>query len=763
MKKPELLAPAGNMDCLKSAVAAGCDAVYFGGTRFNARHGASGFDIEAMKEAVRYTRLHQVKTLLTVNTLVKETEWQDFTVSMDQMAETGIDAVIVQDLGVAQFIRRNYPWIALHGSTQMSVHSPDGVRFLEDLGFQRVVLARELSLEDVRKIRGATELELEVFIHGALCYSVSGQCLLSSFIGGRSGNRGMCAQPCRLAYQIGDKRPAYLMNLKDMCTLDILPEIMDLGVDSLKIEGRLKSPEYVYGITSGYRAALDARLAEAEVQDRKQEMAQLFNRGGFSHGYWVRDQKSMIEPESPKHQGLLVGKVSKIRGGRIYVTAEQDLNPQDVLEIRTEKAPFPSYQLQERNFEGNRRNVWVTIDQPVKAGQAVYRLIDQALMQRLGQYDEPKRKASLAATLVPCREAALTAACDGKQVTVLGEIVEKALEKGVSEETIRRSLSKSGGTPFVIDSVEIQTEGPVFLPVSALNDLRRKALSALEDALCSKLQEPYPELVPGPLKKKDMDPLRLEAVISTEEQWQAVKQQRVDHVWFRKERFPEARLQELFDEAADLGMSAGLSLPYFDLAGTWDKKDAIDLPVLVHNLGQIAAHKPASVHCDLQLPVMNRTAADLLGGYAASVTLSVESSAEELSRFGQAGDAVIAYGKIPVMTTRQCLQKEGDHCLHGQGGRTVPIRDRKDVSWTAELNCGADCYNVLYTGQPLWMADRSKALRKTGAGIWRLLFLDEDYKETEAVLEAYKAARAGKPPQLTLNESIRGHFFKPCL
>ncbi|MBR2264185.1 MAG: U32 family peptidase [Firmicutes bacterium] len=763
MSHPELLSPAGNMECLKSAVAAGCNAVYFGGTRFNARHGASGFDIPAMREAVHYTRLHDVKTLLTVNTLVKETEWKDFTASMEQMAETGIDGVIVQDLGVADHIRKQYPWIALHGSTQMSVHSPDGVRFLEDLGFQRVVLARELSLEDVRKIRESTKIELEVFIHGAMCYSVSGQCLMSSFIGGRSGNRGMCAQPCRLAYQAADRRPAYLMDMKDMCTLDILPEIVSCGVDSLKIEGRLKSPEYVFGVTSGYRAALDHVLSDDVLAERKQEMAQLFNRGGFSRGYWVRSKDSMIEAESPKHQGLKIGKVSEIRGNRIYISSDTLMHAQDVLEIRTERPPFPSYQLQERNLTEDGKSAWITLDRKVRKGQEVYRLIDSALLRRFSDQEEPKRPIVLSAEFIEGRNARLTASCNETCVTVEGSRVETALERSMEEEMIRRSLMKTGGTPFIPEEIRIRIEGSIFVPVSALNDLRRRALTALEDALCQRVKRPYGPLQHGSWQGTEDGRARLEAVLSSEEQWKAAKAQKVGHVWFREEKFSRQRILELINEARIEGISCGVSLPYFDLRNTWQLKDLWDVPVLVHGLGQMAAYPAELVSCDMQIPVMNRNASDLIHGTAASLTLSVESSSEELSLIGENRDAVIAYGKIPVMTTRQCLQKESLTCTHGSGSRILEIRDRKDEPWTAELHCGKDCYNMLYTGHPLWMADRSKALKKTGAGIWRLMFLDEDAAETEFVLKAYQKAAEGRPVQEAPEHSIRGHFFKPCL
>ena len=240
---PEILAPAGNLACLKAAVAAGADAVYFGGQAFNARRSAGGFTAEDVKEAVRLCRMRGVKTNLTLNTLIKQREWPSFLAYIDEILPLGIDNVIVQDPGVAMLVHERYPQVAIHASTQMAVQDLDGVLYLKNLGFSRVVLAREVTLDEIRKIHQATDVELEVFVHGALCYSYSGRCLMSSFHGGRSGNRGACAQPCRMAYQAGGKE-GYFMNLKDLCGAYHLQELIEAGVASLKIEGRLKSEAF---------------------------------------------------------------------------------------------------------------------------------------------------------------------------------------------------------------------------------------------------------------------------------------------------------------------------------------------------------------------------------------------------------------------------------------------------------------------------------------------------------------------------------------
>ncbi len=289
MKEIELLSPAGNFECLKAAVQNGADAVYFGANKFNARVNSTNFNKEELKEAIEYAKLRNVKTHLTLNILIQNDEFKDALELVKYVYELGIDAVIVQDLGLAKEIIKNFPGLEVHSSTQMTTYNLEGVKQLEKLGFNRAVLARELTLEEIKKICKDSKMDIEIFIHGALCICYSGQCLMSSLIGGRSGNRGKCAGTCRLPYTLlKDKtiqEKGYLLSSKDVCTLDILPEIINSGVKSLKIEGRMKSPEYVAIVTSIYRKYIDLIKSgkEYKVDPRDKEiLMQIFNRGGFS-------------------------------------------------------------------------------------------------------------------------------------------------------------------------------------------------------------------------------------------------------------------------------------------------------------------------------------------------------------------------------------------------------------------------------------------------------------------------------------------------
>ena len=357
----ELLSPVGDFECLKAAVQNGANAVYFGANSFSARAFASNFDDDTLEKAINYAKIRGVKTNLTLNTLVKNSEITNAIEIAKKAYEFGIDAIIVQDFGLARYLIKNFPGLAIHASTQMSVHNLDGVLELQKLGFSRVVLSRELSLKEIKYICENSNIEIECFVHGALCISYSGQCLFSSIVGGRSGNRGKCAQPCRLPYELLEENPSinnkteisshsnpidkgYLLSPRDLCGLDKLPELVDAGVTCLKIEGRMKSPEYVATVTRIYRKYLDLIEKSQEsvssnncntnkqfaVQDNKnfyidekdkQDLLQVFNRGGFSTGHLTKEPNcNLIFPQKPNNMGIFLGEISNFNKNKGYIT-----------------------------------------------------------------------------------------------------------------------------------------------------------------------------------------------------------------------------------------------------------------------------------------------------------------------------------------------------------------------------------------------------------------------------------------------------------
>ena len=338
MNKIELLSPVGDFDCLKAAVQSGADCVYFGGELFNARASANNFSDDELKHAIEYAKIRNVKTNLTLNILIKNDEFESAIELAKKAYEYGIDAIIVQDLGLAKQLIKLFPDLPIHASTQMTVHNLDGVLEAEKLGFKRVVLSRELSIEEIKYICDNSNIEIEVFVHGALCMSYSGQCLLSSMIGARSGNRGKCAQPCRLPYELIRKSiessdnndqsvtldKGYLLSPKDLCSLDLLPTLVNLGITCFKIEGRLKNPEYVSTVTRIYRKYIDlAQSSEPyiiEDKDRK-DLLQVFNRGGFSSGYLEgKSNTEFVSKAKPNNMGLFLGTVHNFNDNKGYIT-----------------------------------------------------------------------------------------------------------------------------------------------------------------------------------------------------------------------------------------------------------------------------------------------------------------------------------------------------------------------------------------------------------------------------------------------------------
>lgn len=347
MNKPELLAPCGDLECLKAAVQNGADSVYLGASGFNARARAKNFDYETLKQAIVYAKLRNVKVHVTLNILIKNEEFEDAIKLALEVYNLGADALIIQDLGLIEYLVKNYPEIPVHASTQMTVHNLSGVKQLENMGVSRVVLSRELSINEIKNICDNTNVEIETFIHGALCICYSGQCLFSSIIGGRSGNRGLCAQPCRLPYTLIDEDEkvldnGHLLSPRDLNGVKFLPELIRAGVKCFKIEGRLKSPEYVGIITRFYRKYIDLVLENPELSNEQilemiskeitkinentsmtdlEEITQVFNRGGFSDGHIGNNEnRKLIYKDKPSNIGFYLGKIQKFNPNKGYVT-----------------------------------------------------------------------------------------------------------------------------------------------------------------------------------------------------------------------------------------------------------------------------------------------------------------------------------------------------------------------------------------------------------------------------------------------------------
>lgn len=513
-EKPELLAPAGGMEAFVAAVENGADAVYLGSRAFSARGYASNFSEKELEEAIDYAHLRGVKVYVTVNTLLKEEEVENALKLLSWLREIGTDAIIIQDLGLISLARKYLPDLPLHASTQMTLHNSEGVEFAKKMGIERVVLSRECSLEEIERIKEKTGAEIEVFIHGALCISYSGQCLLSSLIGGRSGNRGFCAQPCRKKYRLYCEGKqikttgSYLLSPKDLNTTSGLGALIEAGIESFKIEGRMKRPEYVAGVVRIYRRLIDRYIenpAEYYVSEEEQEtLTQLFNRS-FTQGYFFENPRwKLMSRENPHNRGVPAGTVTGYdrRSNRIRVKLSRPLRLGDGIMVENaETRPEDKGKIISSMYTGKGPvysagvgdTVEIPFDSRAPSGSTVYRTHDKMLMDSLKKEGEsgslrPKIPVFITTTVASGRPVRLEVKDrDSNTVTIESEyLVEKAEKQPTSKARIEKQLSKLGNTIFEAVELHVTVEGDIFIPVGQLNDLRTKAIEQLENLRISR-------------------------------------------------------------------------------------------------------------------------------------------------------------------------------------------------------------------------------------------------------------------------------------
>ena len=484
----ELLSPAGNREALIAAISCGADAVYLGYTAFGARSFAGNFDADGLKEALDYAHERGKKIYVTVNTLVKQKEMDqrfedDISDVLELLCRAGADAAIIQDMGVVRLARAHFPELMLHASTQMTVNNAQGAKLLLDHGVRRVVPARECSLDELRRMAD-TGAEIEAFAHGALCVAVSGQCLFSSMVGGRSGNRGKCAQPCRMLYTLEGGESGYLLSTKDLMLIEHIPQMRDAGVYSFKLEGRMKRPEYVGVITQAYREAIDAAQAHVPYTPTKatiEGLRQIFNRGGFTQGYVMgKSNAALMSWERPSHCGIRMGKVLFSRGPLSKVLLERDLNDGDGLQVRGRNECDMTY-----SGKDTPKGQIATVRMPEGAqpGDAVYRLTDAVQMKETRAcMAQEGVSIPLFGMLkaIPGELPVLTLSdADGHTVTVTGDhAVDRAKQRELDTDSAKKQLAKTGGTPYVLEELTLEGEN-AFMTTGMLNSLRRDALEAM--------------------------------------------------------------------------------------------------------------------------------------------------------------------------------------------------------------------------------------------------------------------------------------------
>ena len=512
----ELLSPVGDFECLKAAVQNGANSVYCGADIFSARAFATNFDDEALEKVIEYAKIRGVKTNLTLNTLIKNNELESALNLAKKAYKFGIDAIIVQDLGLAMKLIKTFPDLPIHASTQMTVHNLNGALKLQDLGFKRIVLSRELSVNDIDFICKNTDVEIETFIHGALCISYSGQCLFSSMIGGRSGNRGKCAGPCRLPFELleNDKKinSGYLLSTRDLCGLDYIPKLIESGVKCFKIEGRMKNPEYVATVTRIYRKYIDLAYSNEEYiideNDRK-ELLQVFNRGMSSSGHLSNSgNKDLVYKEKPNNMGLYLGKIQKYneKKGLITIKLNEPIKIGDTISVDYEQGSYTVSELMNCNNKNiTETNVGDTViigrmKGNIKLGNNVYKMSSKELSDLAkSSYSKEYRKVALNCNIsikegkpivVSVSSASNIELYKDLFINYVSDLIPlEAKNRPLSEETIISQFSKTASTPFEFKHFNIDLDNGLFIPkLSLLNDLRRKVLSLVEDYALQKIK-----------------------------------------------------------------------------------------------------------------------------------------------------------------------------------------------------------------------------------------------------------------------------------
>ncbi len=778
-REVEILAPAGSMDSLKAAINAGADAVYMGGAKFGARAFADNPNEDMMKYAIDYVHLHGKKMHMTVNTLLKDDELaEDLVRYMKPYYEEGLDGVIVQDLGVAAVLREAFPDLHLHASTQMSVTGADTAAWLLDQGFTRVVMARELSLKEIHDIYIKTHAELEIFVQGALCYCYSGQCLFSSMIGGRSGNRGRCAQPCRLPYSTKDmKKGAYLMSPKDICTLKMLPDLIEAGGYSFKIEGRMKKPEYAAFNAFIYRKYADLYFEKGrkgyKVDEKDIEaLADLYNRGGFTDGYLKRyNGREMLSVVRPNHMGVICGTVD----GKQKLRLVRDLNPQDVLELRGA----------DDQSKGS-----MTLGKGVRAGEnftalkgskgdVLYRMRDNRLIEQIHRdFLAKEEKAPIDGLLTVMAEAPISLTCyaGDTTVTVVGDHAQRANNKGMTMEALAKPVKKTGGTGYVFDHLDVITDELSFVPNSQLNELRRRALEELNEERLNGFRRragekgsAYKKVIREPDAAKQA--LALSAMFTGRQMYDkafiAADYPEVTRVYLELHEAAEEDFK-LARRLKKCGKEIFFALPHIirakdrdgilaDLTSGRDCCDGLLVRQIEGMLIAKAFDKGLPMITDYCCYSMNRAAAALYRAEGVSeITAPVELNAKELAKLGLTDKELIIYGHQLLMTSAQCITKTTKGCTHQPA--MTELTDRQHKHFYAYNDCRY-CYNKIYNGMPTMLFNQSKQIERLSPASVRVHFVKEDERTVRSVMKAACALinheSVIEPP---LKNFTRGHF-----
>ena len=745
----ELLAPAGNMEALKAAISNGCDAVYLGMQKFGARAYSDNFDIESLKEAVRYAHLREVKIYVTMNTIVFQDEIEDMQRQLRELNEIGVDGVIVQDLAVFDYIVNSFTDMEAHCSTQMGIDDLEGTLLFKELGADRVVLAREVPIERVKEIRRMAKIPIEIFVHGALCVSYSGNCLMSGLIGYRSGNRGRCVGSCRKEYELFDKTTgkslgkSYLLSTKDLNTIDYIDELKE--IDSLKIEGRMKEPAYVANVVSQYRAALDGKASASNKDNLKKTFNRTFTKGYLFH----EDPKDLTNIKRPNNFGYEIGKVTGYRSGMYEITLSQRLNQNDIIRIDHDNEDVNLSVVKLYDRDGNLINkadkvCYIKIKEKLSSGDVVYKTKDYLFYKDLEDNLEKEfRRFRLDLKVYAYPDSKLVIDAEGLGCSYLyesEEILGEAINNPTTREQVVKQLSRLNDTVFTLGDVEFE-EYNAFIPAKMLNNARREIVQGLYDAKISSKERGTQE--PEAKEKIAFAPQKpyITASVTTKEQYDAC-------------------------------VSCGIKEVYFDNIIrrnqiTYDEREG---ELLIGGYGGIYYYRNRNPFVtDYSLNVVNSTSCRQLYRLGAKrVTLSYELNKKQIGELidayyedndGYPALEMIVYGRAPLLFTKYCPLKKMGQC----GICKTKSYEIKDEYGTFPIISHGDCTTTILNGKILNLLDEMPSI--DGVEAFRLNFTIESPEEVVKVVKTAQGKLDGKISQSLFNQETdtRGHFNKEII
>ena len=782
----ELLAPAGSFEALKAAVEAGADAVYLAGEKFGARAYAENFAGDQLLKAVEFAHLRGVAVHVTINTIIADEELDDFAEYLKFLRRANVDAFLVQDLGAATLAKEFAPEIPLHASTQMTIHNSEGVKALAELGFSRAVLSRELTLEEIKKICRESPIETEIFIHGALCVCWSGQCLMSSLIGGRSGNRGRCAQPCRLPYELVDEHGKnllsagkYLLSPKDLNTLNLLPQLIETGVTSLKIEGRMKRPEYVATVVKVYRDVLDKKFSTPE-DNRK--LAQIFNRD-FTTAYLEKNPgKHLISDMKPNNRGVLIGRVVEVGRDKITLKLSEKLHVGDQVEIWVKVGGRVTFTVEGFELKGDLCTIKIPNTKGVRVHDRAFKIFDAELTAEARKYftGAPVRKISAMAEVKAKLGEPLILTLtdsDGNIATAQTNfIAESAKNRPLTLDTLKNQIGRLGNSIFTLEKISAQIDENLMIPISELNDVRRRAVEQLEILRLKKFERekisvanPTKTLAPSPISL----PPKITAHVDTLEKLKIALDAGADEILFGGETFtnqPVKNISNAVEVVHKRGKKIYLATPRLvrenEIAALEKTLSAEVDAIYIHNLATLSLAKKISaapIRTDFSLHVFNSATINFLKNLdVEGVTLSPELNLTQVKNLAKKSPLpveCIVHGRQELMISAYCVlgsflgELDKKICPHICRTKNFYLRDRLGELFPVVTD--QFCRMHILNAKTLSMIEHRTDF--DGVARIRVDCRALNLQETAQIIHAYKFGGA------EIENFTRGHYFRGAM